>query len=66
MMWETRKTRRNENDRLTDRFADNLKTRRERAQRIRRLMNDDDMSPDLAAEIVDARMRRQARRGGRS
>jgi phosphoenolpyruvate synthase/pyruvate phosphate dikinase len=57
MVWETR-TRRGEADRLTEKFATSLTERRERAQRIRSLVNDCDMSPDLAAEVVDARMRR--------
>ena len=51
MVWETR---RSEADRLTDRLA----ARRQRAECVRRLVNDDDTLPDLAREIVTARMRR--------
>jgi hypothetical protein len=69
MVWETRSTRRSEADRLTDKFTTSLTQRDQRAQRVRRLVNEADMSPDLAREVVDARMRqsrdyvRIARRG---
>ena len=57
MVWETRKTRRSETDRLADKFATSLTQRRQRAEQVRRLVNDDDMSPDLAREVVDAFLR---------
>jgi hypothetical protein len=42
-MWETRKTRRSEADRLTDKFTTSLSQRRQRAKRVRRLVNEADM-----------------------
>ena len=66
-MYESRRERRSEDDRLTEKFADPLSERRKRAEQVRRLVNDNDMSPDLAREIVDARLRRRKpnKKGGR-
>jgi phosphoenolpyruvate synthase/pyruvate phosphate dikinase len=66
-MYESHRERRSEDDRLTEKFADPLSERRKRAKQVRRLVNDNDMSPDLAREIVDARLRRrnQSKKGGR-
>jgi hypothetical protein len=60
-----RKTRRSAEDKLVDKFTTSLTERRQRAEQVRHLVREFDMAPDLAREIVDARMRRKARKGGR-